>query len=128
METEEKKHIENRIYWSEKDSIKYLTLDFSNLGDLEIFEVALKAFEITSKQELNSLNILSDLSGIDLSFSTFSTLKKLSKEMQGYLNKSGIIGVGKKIIPLYRMYVTFTKSKAKVFNDKDEFLTYLTEK
>lgn len=128
MEGKEEIIIDKRLYWSGVGAKRYLTLDFSYLKSLEIFELILKAHEVACKEEIGSVNILTDLTGVDLSFSTFSALKQLSKEMQKYLKKSGIIGVDKKLAPFYKMYVAFTKSKALLVKDKEEYLAYLVSK
>lgn len=117
--------LEKKVFWSESHGVRHLTLDFSDLDDCGVLAVILYVYKLMKLENNTSIRILTDVTNLDIGFSTQITLKKLSKELQPLILKSAMIGVDGFLMPLYKIYSSFTGSKAKIFRSKSEALEYI---
>lgn len=115
-----------RVYWTVKDRKNYLTMDFSNLSDdMVIFDMVYYVDSILKDLPLNSVRVLTNLSGMKINMNTFNTLKNFSKKNQQFIFKSAIIGISEVLQPFLKIYTSFTGSKASFFSSKEQAITFL---
>ena len=117
--------VKTKVFWTESDGLEYLTLDFSNLTDFQVLEAILYVSELMKNEEKSSIRIITIVTGMDVGFSTQMTLKKMAKDLQPFIHKSGMVGVEGLLIPFYKIYNKFTGSKAKLFKTQSEAIKYI---
>lgn len=108
------------VYWKMGYNQRYLFLDFKGLGDQFLLETIFFVNDLVRLEPLNSIRIITDVRGMNVSMNTHFIVRSLSKERQKYLLKSAMIGVSGVSVPFFKIYKTFTHTKTVLFDNIDE--------
>lgn len=111
--------------WETHNGKSYIFLNLNNLSDFEIISALYIMSDWVKDKERNSVRVLTDLTGIKAGFNTHMVIRQISKLNQKYIGKSAIVGISRRVYPFYKIYKSFTKSEAKVFENLQEARDYV---
>ena len=117
--------IKNRLRWVETSKGRFLLFDMSHVSGSDSYDLTFEYLDMVKLEPDNSILMLYDMTGNTISIESMSNLRSVSKNIQRPILRSGIVGLssaGKAIFPIY---ITITKSKARLFETRQEAIDYL---
>ena len=113
-----------RIGFMDESNKGTFKIDISNLSGKKLLEhVILAAAKL---EDINdTTNFFVDVRGCRLNVESLGYLKIAGKRVQQHVNKSAIIGVNNNIKPFFNLYIKYTKSPIKSFEDEHAAQEYI---
>ena len=128
VQTEEQTYTyskEPAVSWKKHNGIDYLSVNFSGLDGLEIMNTITSMKKTMEERPDGSIRYYLNVKDADLGFNMNMTLRKISARLQPKIKRSAFYGVNGYLIPFFKVYKSFTKSKAVLFESEEEALNYI---
>ena len=107
------------ISWEQHKDVDYLYLDYRGFSDLDIMKQTLEFGEMLTLMEDHSLCVIIDVTGINMSFSSYTKVKIVGKQAQEKVYKSIFVGLSKYSKTFYSVYKKFTGTRALLLDTLD---------
>ena len=117
--------MKNRIGYINNNNEEIFKIDLSNLSGKKLLDHVL--FAVVLLEKINQpTTFYIDIRSCKLNMESLSYLRIIGKKIQPYVNKSGVIGVSSHIKPFFNLYLKYTKSNIKPFENEVEIKEYLS--
>ncbi|MDO6736633.1 hypothetical protein [Wenyingzhuangia sp. 2_MG-2023] len=113
-------------YWSVNKNVKYLIIDFTNVTNDDLgIRILHKAYEMCLLCPDKSVIIIGLAKGGKLTPTALRKVLKIGMEVQPKIKKSAVVGAVGMLSLLFRIYISYTRSKVKFFTDENAALSYI---
>ena len=119
------KDTQSCVLWKERNGVHFLDVCFDGLDDSGIMSLTLEISRLMQEEGEGKVRLVTDLSGMGKDTNSYSSGRKFAKSHQKYIYKSAVTGLPHWLIPIYNVFVKFTKTKSKLFRSKEEAIDYI---